>query len=359
MAGFLAAGEGVLSLEHLIKRRRFFDDDAFFDDGNQLREASYCFGPGEKHCMDEDAAPGAEHADPRSDEKLFHCHMAGCKKSFRTIAQYSSHYAVAHRHQCRVCGATLPNVRLLDMHVAERHDSFFAAQAARRASFACIVQGCPVLCWTSRERSEHLTSVHMFPAGYCFDLQRKGGKRRWAKRSVVRSDGREEVGDKANASSRATAMGLTTASGKVAKPKLKRAKGKKKRDKETIGALSASHTLEEGEDVVMGGTGNDGISELTGTMQRMSMVPRSISFGRRSRNRAPERPHRHADRFGGSKKSEQREVAGSAGKGMLLRAAERRPNRRQRRAAARAAAAAAAAAAVSGQGEMDMDVEHA
>ena len=34
----------ALSLGHLVVRRRFFDDDAFFDDGNQLREASFYYG---------------------------------------------------------------------------------------------------------------------------------------------------------------------------------------------------------------------------------------------------------------------------------------------------------------------------
>ena len=50
------SGEGVLSLEHLIAAR-FFDAEPFWR-WEPAREASYCFGPGEKHCMDEDAAPG-------------------------------------------------------------------------------------------------------------------------------------------------------------------------------------------------------------------------------------------------------------------------------------------------------------
>ena len=80
-----------------------------------------------------------------------------------------------------------------------------------------------------KERLSTLRRCICFQQNYCFDLQRRGGS---GGPSVVllNSDGREEVGDKANKSSRAMAMGLSTAFGKVAKRKLKRDKGKKKRD---------------------------------------------------------------------------------------------------------------------------------
>jgi len=35
-------------------------------------------------------------------------------------------------HRCSVCGAPQPTARLLDIHLSEMHDSFFAAQAARK-----------------------------------------------------------------------------------------------------------------------------------------------------------------------------------------------------------------------------------
>ena len=35
-------------------------------------------------------------------------------------------------HRCSVCGAPQPTARLLDVHLSEMHDSFFAAQAARK-----------------------------------------------------------------------------------------------------------------------------------------------------------------------------------------------------------------------------------
>lgn len=53
---------------------------------------------------------------------------------------------------CSVCGAALPSTHLLSLHVAEVHDSFFAAQVARKLK----VRGAPLgdcavmLCTTSR-----------------------------------------------------------------------------------------------------------------------------------------------------------------------------------------------------------------
>ena len=38
----------------------------------------------------------------------------------------------AEAPRCSVCRAALPTRHLLDLHIAEVHDSFFAAQAARK-----------------------------------------------------------------------------------------------------------------------------------------------------------------------------------------------------------------------------------
>lgn len=48
---------------------------------------------------------------------------------------------LAAAFECAQCHATLPTARLLELHVSELHDSFFAAQAARRMQArACV-------CW--------------------------------------------------------------------------------------------------------------------------------------------------------------------------------------------------------------------
>ena len=40
--------------------------------------------------------------------------------------------AAAEAPVCSVCGAALPSAHLLSLHISEAHDSFFAAQAARK-----------------------------------------------------------------------------------------------------------------------------------------------------------------------------------------------------------------------------------
>ena len=39
---------------------------------------------------------------------------------------------LSHKFECATCHASLPTEHLLSCHVSEMHDSFFAAQAARR-----------------------------------------------------------------------------------------------------------------------------------------------------------------------------------------------------------------------------------
>lgn len=45
----------------------------------------------------------------------------------RDLASY-----LAHKYECATCHASLPTSHLLSCHISELHDSYFAAQAARR-----------------------------------------------------------------------------------------------------------------------------------------------------------------------------------------------------------------------------------
>jgi len=49
---------------------------------------------------------------------------------------------LANAHACATCGVALASAALLGSHVAEAHDAFFAARAARgEAVFICPVSG--------------------------------------------------------------------------------------------------------------------------------------------------------------------------------------------------------------------------
>jgi len=83
----------------------------------------------------------------------------------RDLAAYLS-----QRYQCSTCRATLPTAHLLDVHVAEVHDSFFAAQAARRMPvYACLVENCGRHFCTAEDRKHHLVDHHKFSKEFNFD----------------------------------------------------------------------------------------------------------------------------------------------------------------------------------------------
>lgn len=60
--------------------------------------------------------------------------------------------AAEQRLRCSVCKAVLPTPHLLDIHISELHDSFFAAQAARRLDVRSQCPSCalPVPCLPAR-----------------------------------------------------------------------------------------------------------------------------------------------------------------------------------------------------------------
>ena len=64
---------------------------------------------------------------------------------------------------CSQCHATLPTSRLLELHVSEAHDSFFAAQAARRlpvgSAWGCV-SGIRAASWATNCISRERVRVH-------------------------------------------------------------------------------------------------------------------------------------------------------------------------------------------------------
>jgi hypothetical protein len=109
---------------------------------------------------------------------------------------------LSHKLECQQCHASLPTVKLLEIHVAEMHDSYWEAQAARKMPvrlservsgcrawhrhaylfskhfhhgvmqvFLCLVEGCNRKFCTAHDRRQHLTdpSGHQFPRNYDFD----------------------------------------------------------------------------------------------------------------------------------------------------------------------------------------------
>ena len=62
----------------------------------------------------------------------FVCGVEGCTVMLRSLSAYDAHYQHWHTFKCEVCGLQLPNNRLLEMHLAERHDELFRCMAKTR-----------------------------------------------------------------------------------------------------------------------------------------------------------------------------------------------------------------------------------
>jgi len=106
----------------------------------------------------------------------FSCQVPGCTQTFSQLHQSEVHYAAVHRHSCSVCRRSLPSPHLLEIHIQESHDSFFAVMAERKPSYQCFLPTCPHLSWNATERHDHVIKIHKFPPDFRFDKVKKGGK---------------------------------------------------------------------------------------------------------------------------------------------------------------------------------------
>ncbi|KAH8373616.1 hypothetical protein KR200_008942 [Drosophila serrata] len=74
-------------------------------------------------------------------------------------------------YSCAECRRVLPTAHLLDLHITETHDFYFAASVDRgdKPMYACFLKECSTKFHTSRHRKDHCITVHKFPANYRFD----------------------------------------------------------------------------------------------------------------------------------------------------------------------------------------------
>lgn len=62
------------------------------------------------------------------------CSIPGCDYISETLLEFENHYNASHRYTCARCKKVLPSPHLLDLHVQENHDSFFAVLSERKPS---------------------------------------------------------------------------------------------------------------------------------------------------------------------------------------------------------------------------------
>ncbi|CAN0232906.1 unnamed protein product [Bubo scandiacus] len=103
----------------------------------------------------------------------FSCHISGCCQVFDTLEGYEHHYNTLHRNVCSFCKRSFPSGHLLDIHILEWHDSLFQIMAEKQNMYKCLVEGCAEKLKSSKDRKDHLVTVHLYPADFRFDRPKK------------------------------------------------------------------------------------------------------------------------------------------------------------------------------------------
>ena len=146
------------------RRRRLRPDDPFLAAGNEIapRDAFtqvffYTVNHEESSCYDAVRTIS------------YPCSAHGCHQVFESLEECDSHYFNAHTRECAQCRAVLPNDHLLDLHISEAHDSYFATALQRgKASFACLVAACDSSFECEKTRHQHLVEAHLYPRWFRF-----------------------------------------------------------------------------------------------------------------------------------------------------------------------------------------------
>lgn len=99
-------------------------------------------------------------------KKIF-CGFPGCPLFFNSFTECDSHYEESHMFLCDECDCILPSERLLDLHLQEAHDNFFATALERhQAQFQCLV--CSESFSSKKKRQNHLMERHKYPKWFRF-----------------------------------------------------------------------------------------------------------------------------------------------------------------------------------------------
>ncbi|CAK1541476.1 unnamed protein product [Leptosia nina] len=113
------------------------------------------------------------------DEELCHeiisssCTVPGCTYTTDSLLDFENHYNASHRYSCNDCKKILPSPHLLDLHIQETHDSFFAVSALRKPSYCCYIEECKEKFQNPEERLDHCMKIHKMPKDFRFDQKPK------------------------------------------------------------------------------------------------------------------------------------------------------------------------------------------
>ncbi|CAB3219899.1 unnamed protein product [Arctia plantaginis] len=119
------------------------------------------------------------------------CSVPGCTFIAESLLEFENHYNASHRYACGQCKKNLPSPHLLDLHIQETHDSFFAVMAERKPSYCCYIEECKEKFKNGDDRLQHCIKEHKLPKDFRFES--KPSSKKSKKSRVNQNKGQTEV----------------------------------------------------------------------------------------------------------------------------------------------------------------------
>lgn len=324
-------------------RRRHAEDSSFFAAGNVARvggdikvfmveegeeeEEDGGTGMSDVSGMDTDTATADMNAYDAGPASTFPCKWPQCGSRFSTLQAFDAHCQRMHQYTCSMCRRSLPTSHLLDIHLTEMHDAYFAAKVARADKqrhanaaaatttsvyvsplFVCLVEDCCHKCHSAAEREQHLQQDHLYPKDYSAQLvlgssksiiknnQKNRKKKKEEEEKMKRgSDGRKCAACGADGLTRKSFSTNQLLKGTSAVCKAcvwgracqQQQQQQQQKQKQPLMNTEAGATATDVAEMDLGqeerqDVSADAVGSLLGAM-RLAAVPKSLSFGRKGR----------------------------------------------------------------------------
>ncbi|XP_036332710.1 protein lethal(2)k10201 [Rhagoletis pomonella] len=140
----------------------------------------------------------------------FFCNVPGCQQICEDASTYQTHFNNVHRYLCSICRRSLPTPHLLDLHISERHDSYFATRVDRgEAMYSCLLEECKAKMLTQEQRKDHCIRIHKFPVNFRFEhFCGKSNKKKKSKTETTEAADPMHVFDATGSEIKAISFGL-------------------------------------------------------------------------------------------------------------------------------------------------------
>lgn len=167
---------GGREVDPCCQRPRRATDDPFFAPGDRIafHDCVTVLYVEEQEPLDqENSTPPQQQENETKDASIHNysvpCGVVGCSKVFQSLSDYEEHYESQHVFECAECGMVFSCNGLLDLHLKEVHDAFFAAALQRKqVHYSCLVHDCSDEFDSLSERYQHLQSQHGYPKWFRF-----------------------------------------------------------------------------------------------------------------------------------------------------------------------------------------------